>query len=270
MASNATPQSQNLMSFSVQNGLLPAALPRALELELTLLAGITLTLDLKNLVPSGIIEWVQCVFIDNSSNNSILTIVSQTTNQKISMPPFSQGYLPLLTPNDPVLFVTSGSNSNVQIEILTAPYPAAIWSTLQNSCGISGTTNNNGQFPLILDHSCIYSAIQNAGASVILPAKTGYRPVTLGLSVSLTANAASAINNNYFYFLDSSTYSQNYFFTPTAGLTTNPGAINLLNDGNMYRVGTANQSVQISLAGTLTAGYLNVNFRGGYIPNSYQ
>lgn len=74
------------------------------------------------------LEFVQAIFLDNSDNSNTLTVTSNSTNQKISIPAGYQGTIPILASlsSPKFQFATTGTPL-IPVQFLSFPCPAAIW-----------------------------------------------------------------------------------------------------------------------------------------------
>jgi hypothetical protein len=101
---------------------------KALPATVALLAGVSQTLDLSNPIARGIIDSIQCAFIDNRLSAGGLLIASGNTNQGVFIPAGYQAYVPLLTPNPAQFtFTASGGAVNAAVQFLNVPMPFGMW-----------------------------------------------------------------------------------------------------------------------------------------------
>lgn len=88
----------------------------------------TFTLDLSAVVSQqGYIKSVQTLYIDNSANPSPVTIIMGVTLQKIIWPGNTQGYMPVLAHNPPVLQFSCPTANQVTLQILNFFLPPIMW-----------------------------------------------------------------------------------------------------------------------------------------------
>lgn len=103
----------------------PQAIPQSADLR-------TLSeteFDLSPLVDKGTIGYISGVWCDNSANDIAITIEVAGTYQRAIFPAGSQGYLPLLAPNNPKFRVYCDSVPGIQIPIIFHNIPLLPWLT---------------------------------------------------------------------------------------------------------------------------------------------
>lgn len=123
------------------------------------------------------INAVQSVFIDNSNNSASALLTVSGTNQKINMPPYSQGIMPLLLSGDTGVAVSMVTAGTVQIPMtfLNVQHDGIIWSAQGNV--IVGTVAVSG-------------SVTELNQLVVMTAKNG------SVAVANTAVQAIAANGN--------------------------------------------------------------------------
>ncbi len=131
-----------LTAYRVFNGLAPRRGPRTMNAQIDFSVSNPLNLDLTIAQDMDRLEWVQTLYIDNSSNASPLTALSINSNQKISCPPYSQGYFPILVPGDPKFIFSTSGTPTVPIAFLSMAMPCMVWnsSAVFGSQGFDGST----------------------------------------------------------------------------------------------------------------------------------
>lgn len=126
-----------LVGFAVYNGFNPKEKPKALAVNLDFTAAAVIPIDLTIAEQEGRFRFVQAVYIDNSLNPSPLSLTVGLTQQTVTMPPYSQGYLPILCPNPAKLVaslpIVAAGNVATIIQFLNFPVPAAIWKVSQGA-----------------------------------------------------------------------------------------------------------------------------------------
>lgn len=89
-------------------------------------------IDLTLTVSQGKMDVVQAVFIDNTNGgantSSVLTLTSDTTGQRLTLPAGYQGYFPLLAGQQPKFHVAATDAQPAYIAFLNVPVPAMIWA----------------------------------------------------------------------------------------------------------------------------------------------
>ncbi len=122
-----TPQNTN--EWPIYNALVPKEGPRCVPfvVPFATAAGPYLV-DLQQMVASKRMTVCQSIFIDNTANDSPLTVNVGGSNQNIVCPSEAQGYFPILTPAIPRFTISSEGSGNVQVIFINVPVPAAVWS----------------------------------------------------------------------------------------------------------------------------------------------
>lgn len=165
-----------LVGFAVYNGFNPKEKPKALAVSLDFTAAAVIPIDLTIAEQEGRFRFVQAVYIDNSTNPSPLSLTVGLTQQVVTMPAYSQGYLPLLCPNPAKLsaslpIVGAGNNATI-IQFLNFPVPLATWKVDQpprvilapaNVVGGVSIALNNPTWFTVTSLTFIYSASATVG-----------------------------------------------------------------------------------------------------------
>lgn len=89
------------------------------------------SLNLSQQIVQGLIDQIQSVFIDNSGNAQAIALNMQGTNQTVTIPGHSQGWVPILVVREAAVFTfTSSGAVNVPFFFVNVPMPAATpkWS----------------------------------------------------------------------------------------------------------------------------------------------
>lgn len=126
-------------TYKVFNGYAPTEGSRALPLAFDFSQAASYSGDLVLAQNMGNLEFVQSVFVDNSANSYPVTLSFNQVNQSIVFPPYAQGYMPVLVPNEPRYTIASSGNVVVDVIFLTFPMPAVVWSA--NSPGSGGASS---------------------------------------------------------------------------------------------------------------------------------
>ncbi len=125
-------------SKKVSWGLGPEKGPRSFPITFDFSKGTTLSINLLQQVQKDDLEFIQAVFVDNSTNFAELSITDSITGEKLIWPAGSQGYLPFMCGGNPVFTVTSlASELSIPAQLLTFALPAILWS-------VSGQTGSKG------------------------------------------------------------------------------------------------------------------------------
>ena len=91
------------------------------------------TFDLTNLEMTGQIDNIQSMFVDNSANSASVSATFSLSNQKVVIPPYSQGWIPIIAPKPAKVAFASTGGVNVPFFFVNVPMPAEVWSTLQST-----------------------------------------------------------------------------------------------------------------------------------------
>ena len=115
------------ISTPTQPRLNPVTLPFVFDFTNNASYEINLTIEQEK----GIIDVVQCVYIDNLENNSRFDVIFAVTGQRISCKANSQGYFPVLTVQQPIFTVARASGAAAEatyMQVLNVPLPLAMWT----------------------------------------------------------------------------------------------------------------------------------------------
>lgn len=129
-----------LAAYRVFNGLAPRKGPRSIAVTLDFSVVNPLTLDLVVAQDMDRLEWVQTIFIDNSTNSSAFTAQSINSNQNITCPPFAQGYFPILVPGDPKFIFSTTGTPKIPVAFLSMAMSCMVW----NAINVLGTQGFDG------------------------------------------------------------------------------------------------------------------------------
>jgi hypothetical protein len=176
--------------FPVSNGYAPAGGPRALPISFDFGVTSPQATDLVQEIEANIINMVQSIYVDNSLNANILTIVFDQTNQKIVIPATAQGIWPVITPKDAprlVLSTTPAGGCVVNIILLNVPMPLTQWGPVNVATTINNPTFT--QTPTVanaIDHG---GTITLGGTSQVLVGANAVRHRLLVENPSVAANS---------------------------------------------------------------------------------
>jgi len=127
----------------VSNVVIPKEGPRALACTLNFTN--TATIDIEGLLPTttGRISYIQGVYVDNADNSDQLILVAKTTQQRLVIPAYAQGYWPILFAQVPdMVCTTTQAAIRVYMHFYNVPIQSQYW--LANDAapsGVSGLTN---------------------------------------------------------------------------------------------------------------------------------
>lgn len=119
-------------AFGIANVIVPAGGPKCVPTSVDFSNNAEVLLDGSQIVQQGKIEYLQGVFIDNSSNNNPLSLTMSTTNQTIICPPKSQGYFAIMVPDPPQIVAKTTIVNGLVIPMFfyNVPIQAAVWSAI--------------------------------------------------------------------------------------------------------------------------------------------
>lgn len=118
-------------SFAVSNGLAPAEGPRVVPVILDFTATpAEISGDFTIEESTGVVSFVQSVFIDNADNTSPLTLIIDVTGQRIVVPANRQGYFPVFATESFKWTARTAGVFRVGITFANVPMPTAIWATI--------------------------------------------------------------------------------------------------------------------------------------------
>lgn len=278
----------NNVSFPVYNALIPKEGPKVLPYTCNFGTNSSYVIDLQNAQASGKISLVQTVYIDNSLNAQPVTVTSNTTNQKVTAPPYYQGYFPILSQNPPRFTISSAGTVSVGIMLMNIPVQAQSWSSSQNAFAF----DTNGY--LYVDDPNLASIVSGGYASVkdflngngdtTRKAKAG----NLSWSGSVTATATTIVTGAPSFFITELelSYSNdlaisvagdltvtvkdgtNVIFTsvlyvPATGGTAVGNREFASLSGMNYNSQAATSPLTLNLSSALTSGKISYNIFGG-------
>lgn len=147
-------------SQPIYNGQAPKQ-PKALPLVFNFVAQQVYNVDLSVQQQFNTIDFVQSVFIDNSSGTQPIVMTCPVTRQSIQCPPKSQGYFPFLQ-TVPIQFsvASNGGQAAAIIELMNFPVAAMVWSVG------SAAFSFNGAGALQVSDTLLEALIANGGLSV--------------------------------------------------------------------------------------------------------
>jgi hypothetical protein len=88
----------------------------------------TVTFELNKFEQGSKVELPQTLFFDASTSTGDVTIVFSGTQQTLVLPPQSQGYIPILTPDEPSFTISGAGGGAVGLTFVSVPLPSHIWS----------------------------------------------------------------------------------------------------------------------------------------------
>lgn len=129
---------QNRGSWAVAFGEFPRHHSRAMYQLLDFTGNASIEINLTFDQQQESLEFVQAIYIDNSSNTAALTCYIQQTQQQFIVKAGLQGYYPVLAPmqNCKIKFSTA-STAKIPVEFLSMPMAPQVWDSGLQSSGNS-------------------------------------------------------------------------------------------------------------------------------------
>ncbi len=183
--------SNQLVPFPSGNALIPREGPKSIPVALDFSAQGAYDVDLQIQMATAKIQLIQTVFVDNRSGTTPLTISVNQSREVLSIPPRSQGYLPILAPSPfrALISCADTSNSNALVYFCNFPVPAAVWSAVNSGIGNFDANGN-----LLVSDPAI-AAASDGNALNVNPNVTGNGDILyskFGAAVLATGTVATA------------------------------------------------------------------------------
>ena len=118
-------------TFGIANMVVPAGGPKCVPVQQLDFSNVaSIVIDGSAIVQQGKIEYLQGVFIDNSTNLNNISLTMSTTNQVIICPKKSQGYFSIMVPDPPQIVAATTQTANLIIPMFfyNVPIQPAVWS----------------------------------------------------------------------------------------------------------------------------------------------
>lgn len=114
--------------FGINNMVLPKGGPKVIPYTLDFTTLTQIQVDTTQMIQSGLIEYIQTLYIDNKDNTGVLTLNIELLNQRIVIPAGRQGYWNVLAPNPPVFdFSVPAAFGKVYLQLINVPVQPANW-----------------------------------------------------------------------------------------------------------------------------------------------
>lgn len=211
-------QLQNLITKSTGNGLAPVKGPRVIPVQLDFTLNASYEVEMTALQELDKAEFIQGVYADNSVNASPLIFFNRENGFTATIPPFSQGWVPLPLSNPPHIKVSTAASLVINVLFSTFPVPAAVWNS-------NGVIIVSPSLPVSLKTQQTAIAVSNT--AVNLSASSG---MLTGVTIKADKNNVAAI------------YVGNSGVTSANGFALYPGdsiSIAVANTNNLWINGTA-------------------------------
>jgi|ERR1700757_442711 len=118
----------------------PFAIPCSCDFGATGIPASGYIIDPGRFYNNGAIKTIQSIFFDNSQVNGTTQVYIPAFNQLLSLPPYSQGFFPVLAPllSGGVMLVTSNAVAGIAtVTLLNTQMPGYTWSVLSGTSGAS-------------------------------------------------------------------------------------------------------------------------------------
>lgn len=292
MADRAPFNTAQLVSIPAFNSTVPKMGPKCVPIFPDFTAAGSYLVDLTMMQQQNQIDSLQSIFIDNSGGNVPITLQVGITKQIVTLPPFSQGVLPLFIPNPPQFTVTSQGNTYaVQLICTNMPLPYMVWNSRQSTSNYSGSGAQTVS-DAILEAGVIGGYYQSqqfamSGLMNVTPVKQGTVPFFQSLTsagTNATIITAVAAQGWYVNYLEVSLSSgatvaaagdvivqlregTTVLMTKTvyvpAAATNVDKIVFSLNGQIALNAKAVNTTLNINTSTVLTAGAFNINVIGG-------
>lgn len=149
-------------SWATGNGLRPKKGPRAVPVTLpfSTLSSVNVDFSIGQVIDEE--EFIQTIYADNSQNPRSLNITCPISNQLLTWPAGSQGYLPCLSVGVAKFLCASSGGVDVLVQFLTQAMPAQIWTSTLGGLGIDAS----GSAPGLLANQLAILAVNGKRALV--------------------------------------------------------------------------------------------------------
>lgn len=244
-------------------------------------------INLNNVSNVGAINKIQSVFIDNSDNPFVLTIITNPNKQILKIPAGFQGIFPIyLDKNNGSLNILNGGTSGeASLLFLTVYQNYAIWNpadqttnfnfngsdllvsdpVLENIVNPDNSINTreylnyglNTYLPKMAGASAGYNQLSATGSFVLVPASTGYTPVVKSAYGIISGNATLATAGTD--VLTISAYTTALIEIPLyvpAAASGNNFYFPIFQDSAVK--GILSENIIVSIGTALTAGFITV------------
>lgn len=125
-----TPINTNLFQpLNLKNSAIPSQGPRGIPMTFDWTVSQSYSCDMSYVTTQKQLEYVQTIFVDNSTNAFAITVKEAMLPQTLTVPPYSQAYLPILSGIQPKLTIASaGATGSTKIVFLNIPVTPSVWS----------------------------------------------------------------------------------------------------------------------------------------------
>lgn len=110
-------------------GSVPKEGPLCVPMTVDFTTSTSIALDFSYLFNRAFLSQILAVFVDNSQNTAALTLYLQDSNQTLTWPANSAGYLPVLQGSNLKFIASSTGALVVEMQFINFPVAVGIWST---------------------------------------------------------------------------------------------------------------------------------------------
>lgn len=180
----------------VFNMVLPSA-PMIVPQSIDLRSLTEVDVDLSQLVDNGTIDFISGAYVDNSANPVSLTIRVAGSNQLVTFSAGEQGYVPLLSPNQPKFFIETPTVAGVIVPIIFYNVPLLPYRWGADNSSNNGATISEGSITLDGTNQILVNAGE-ASKYFILQCATN-NGVNINIAGGDSTVSGIFLNNGQFY-----------------------------------------------------------------------
>jgi hypothetical protein len=175
----------NYFDTPIFNAAIPPEGPKALPFTFPFVGTeAEFTVELTLTQTQQFLSIVQGAYVDNSLNDTPFSITASGTGQVLTIPPYTQGYLPVMVAK-PTSFVISGACENeVGVIFYNIPVPSLLWDVQGSGSGGDATTTMMATSGVTVDDTA--TEIASGGQTDLLVTNTGTNLIAIGDSDAVT------------------------------------------------------------------------------------
>lgn len=179
----------NIRPLRVYTAAVPKEGPLVVPYSLDFTVAASGVIDLSQLFNAQAISIIQAIYADNSANSQSMSITVPDTQQVLTWPPYSQGYLPVLQTTNFKFSYASNGNAVVKIELMNFNVAPMVWST-------SGTPPLTAGGAMLVSDTTLDGAIVGGKVQTQIAGNLGYtnrsNTITAGGTAQTLMNANAA------------------------------------------------------------------------------
>ena len=279
--------------FPIKNALIPSEGPKAIPVLLDFSANQAYGLNLTQQVLTKKISTIQSIYFDNSQNGGMVEIFFDQNSQQLRLPPYMQGYIPVLVPTSPnITFQCLNGTGNFYCALTNVPIDAVIWNSQGQTFNFDNSGNilvsdpildglvtgnnalqvepqllGNNDTPYIdmLGTRVFSQQVTASGSITILTGAPSFFIKEISISISNDATHAAGVNMVVTLADGVNTLLNTRAAVPAAAPANPIGRTQLLHLSNLnyFSRGTGN-NLNIITFDTLATGDIYVNIVGGF------